>query len=57
MSHFINIIKEAGKKRQEKEVHYKVVRDVRLKELKALAEESDLMLDGRRRKRKVKTSA
>lgn len=48
MSNFYDVIKEASQLRQEKEVHYKKVRKERWKELKALAEESDLMLDGRR---------
>lgn len=52
MSNFINVIKEAGKKRQEKEVNYRQVREERWQELQLLAEESDRLLDGRRRRRK-----
>lgn len=50
-NNFIDVIKEALEKRQEKEVHYRQVRDERWQELKVLAEESDRLLDGRRRKR------
>lgn len=57
MSDFLEVIQEAAKKRQEKEVRYKALRHERWKELKALAEESDLLLDGRRRKKKLQASA
>ncbi len=52
MSNFISVIKEAGKKRQEKELNYRQVREERWQELQLLAEESDRLLDGRRRRRK-----
>jgi len=52
MSNFIDVIKQASVKRQEKEVNYRQVRDERWQELKELAEESDRLLDGRRRRRK-----
>ena len=52
MSNFIDVIKQASVKRQEKEVNYRQVRDERWQELKELAEESDRLLDGRSRRRK-----
>lgn len=53
MTHFAEIIKEASKGRLAKEMHYRKVREERWQELKVLAEESDLMLDGRRRRHKL----
>lgn len=50
MTQYAEIIKEASKGRLAKEIHYRKVREERWQELKALADESDLMLDGRRRR-------
>lgn len=53
MTQFADIIKEASKGRLAKEMHYRKVREERWQELKVLAEESDLMLDGRRRRHRL----
>lgn len=57
MSNFLDVIKEASKGRESKEYHYRQVRQERWTEMKALAEECDRMLDGRRRKRKRRSNA
>ena len=51
-SRFLNVILEAGKQRQEKEVHYTKVRDARRKELHEQASEVDRLMDGRRNRGK-----
>ncbi|MGV3524118.1 MAG: hypothetical protein ACO1RX_07835 [Candidatus Sericytochromatia bacterium] len=48
-SSYFDVIKEALQRRQEKEVHYTQVRQERWQELKTLADECDLLLDGRRK--------
>jgi len=57
MSNFMHVIKEASQHRLAKEVNYKKIRQERWQELKALAEESDLLLDGRRTRHKRQASA
>lgn len=52
-SSFMDVILEASKKRYEQEVHYDKVREARWQELKELAHESDLLLDGRRKQSKL----
>ncbi len=52
-SSFMDVILEASKKRYEQEAHYSKVREARWEELKELAHESDLLLDGRRKQSKI----
>lgn len=52
-SYFMDVILEASKKRYEQEAHYTQVRENRWQELKDLAHESDLLLDGRRKQSKL----
>lgn len=52
-STFMDVILEASKRRYEQEVHYDKVRENRWQELKELAHESDLLLDGRRKQSKI----
>lgn len=50
---FMDVILEASKRRYEHEVHYNQVRAERWQQLKELADESDLLLDGRRKESKL----
>ena len=52
-SSFMDVILEASKRRYEQEAHYSNVREARWQELKELAHESDLLLDGRRKQSKL----
>jgi hypothetical protein len=52
-SSFMDVILEASKRRYEQEAHYSQVREARWQELKELANESYLLLDGRRKQSKL----
>ena len=54
MTNFMDVILEASKRRYEHEAHYQHVRAVRWHELKELADECDILLDGRRKQNKQK---
>ena len=54
MSGFDNVVRRMQEDMQAKEQRYREVRDQRAKELQALADECDVMLDGRRNRKRKK---